>query len=68
MYNSDTVDNNAFGSKLEQMLTAANIKNYTIAKSLNYDVSYISKWITGKAVPSKKNLENVLATVSRIIS
>lgn len=68
MHNSDTVDNNAFGSKLEQMLTAANIKNYTIAKSLNYDVSYISKWITGKAVPSKKNLENVLATVSRIIS
>ena len=53
----NNTDKNFFGSRLEQLLTAANVKNYTVARALNYDVSYISKWITGKAVPSKKNLD-----------
>ena len=47
----NNTDKNFFGSRLEQLLTAANVKNYTVARALNYDVSYISKWITGKAVP-----------------
>ena len=64
----NNTDKNFFGSRLEQLLTAANVKNYTVARALNYDVSYISKWITGKAVPSKKNLDKTFDTVSRLIS
>ena len=59
--------NNPFGKRLEQLLLINNIKNATVAQALNYDVSYISKWITGKAVPSKKNLERVIATVADVI-
>ena len=58
---------NRFGKRLEQLLLVGNIKNSTVAKALKYDVSYISKWITGKAVPSKKNLERVVSTVSDVI-
>ncbi|MBR3786392.1 MAG: helix-turn-helix transcriptional regulator [Firmicutes bacterium] len=59
--------NNTFGKRLEQLLLLNGIKNATIAQALNYDVSYISKWITGKAVPSKKNLERVVATAADLI-
>lgn len=59
-------DNNRFGIKLGQLLVAADIKNFTVAKSLKYDVSYISKWISGKAVPSRKNIESIVNTVCDI--
>lgn len=59
--------NNLFGKRLEQLLLLNNIKNATIAQALSYDVSYISKWVTGKAVPSKKNLERVLGTITDVI-
>ena len=59
---------NAFGERLEQILTAANVKNYTVAKALNYDVSYISKWINGKAVPSRKNLEKTVSAIAKAVS
>ena len=57
----------SFGKRLEQLLLIGNIKNSTVAKALKYDVSYISKWVTGKAVPSKKNLERVISTVGELI-
>lgn len=53
-----------FGKCLGQLLVSANIKNSTVAAALNYDVSYISKWVTGKALPSKKNAEKVLHVIS----
>jgi len=58
---------NSFGKILEQLLLVGNLKNFTVAKALKYDVSYISKWITGKAVPSKKNLERVLTVVTDLV-
>ena len=57
------INNNSFGSLLEQILLTAGIKNYTLANTLSYDVSYISKWLSGRSVPSKKNIENIARTV-----
>ena len=54
------MNNNRFGNRLGQLLVSADIKNFTLAQSLKYDVSYISKWISGKAVPSKKNIESIV--------
>lgn len=68
MKNKFSANQNIFGSKLEELLTVANVKNYTIARTLSYDVSYISKWITGKALPSKKNIEKTLSVISRVIA
>lgn len=58
---------NYFGRRLEQLLLSANVKSATVAAALSYDVSYISKWITGKALPSRKNIEKVLLVVSELM-
>ncbi len=58
------INNNSFGSLLEQILVTAGIKNYTLAGELNYDVSYISKWLSGKSVPSGKNIENIARRIA----
>lgn len=58
---------NIFGKKLENLLMTVNVKNATVAAELNYDVSYISKWITGKAVPSRKNVEKILTGITKVV-
>jgi hypothetical protein len=58
---------NRFSILLEQLMTSADVKNYTLAKELQYDVSYISKWISGRMLPSEKNLEKILRTISQCI-
>ena len=37
-------EKNRFSRLLKHLLTTAEIKNYTLAQQLSYDVSYISKW------------------------
>lgn len=61
------IQGNYFGRKLEQVLLYSGVKSATVAAALSYDVSYISKWITGKALPSRKNMEKVLAVISELI-
>ena len=31
------------------------VKNYTLAKRLQYDVSYISKWVSGRMLACQKD-------------
>lgn len=59
---------NPFARQLEELLLEAGIKNAAAADALSYDVSYISKWVTGKALPSRKNLEKVLETLGGLIA
>lgn len=59
---------NSFSIQLEQLLLQAGIKNATLADALNYDISYISKWVTGSALPSRKNIERVLTAVSILVA
>ena len=49
-------DKNRFSILLEHLLEVAEVKNYTLAKRLQYDVSYISKWVSGRMLPAKCNL------------
>ena len=49
-----TVEKNRFSELLEELLNTAEIKNANLAKSLQYDVSYISKWISGRMLPAEK--------------
>ncbi len=60
-------ERNAFGRELERLLLTANVKNAVLASKLNYDISYISKWTTGKAVPSAKNIDRVINAISEIV-
>lgn len=45
-------------------MVTSELKNYTLANYLQYDVSYISKWVSGKMLPSEKNLEWVISGIS----
>lgn len=46
-------DKNRFSILLEHLLEVAEVKNYTLAKRLQYDVSYISKWVTACCLPKR---------------
>lgn len=58
---------NSFGRRLERLLVDAGVKNATIASALRYDVSYVSKWITGRSIPSAKNIEKILGVISHVL-
>ena len=59
-------DKNTFGSELERLLLLTELKNSTVSEALNYDVSYISKWTTGKAIPSAKNIDKICSVVGEL--
>ena len=56
-----------FGKLLEKLLYLSNQKKSSLAKVLGYDVSYISKWITGKNLPTQKSISDICRTTSEFI-
>ena len=61
------MNNDTFGILLDQLLYISNQKKSTIAKELGYDISYISKWISGKNLPTSKNINKVCKSISNFI-
>lgn len=59
--------NIAFGQLLEKLLHLSNQKKSALAKALGYDVSYISKWITGKNLPTQKSISDVCKVTAEFI-
>ncbi|MCD8230277.1 MAG: hypothetical protein LUD14_00345 [Clostridiales bacterium] len=60
-------EKNRFSKLLEQLMTEAEVKNYTLAQELQYDVSYISKWISGRMMPAEKTERRVLGGICHCI-
>ena len=60
-------EKNKFSILLEQLMTKTGVKNYVLAQSLQYDVSYISKWLGGHILPAEKNAVNVLQGISKCL-
>lgn len=58
---------NRFSTLLQQLMDTAGLKNYILAKELQYDVSYISKWVSGRMIPSEKSATQVLRGMSHCI-
>lgn len=56
-----------FGQLLEKLLYLSNQKKITLAKELGYDISYISKWINGRNLPTQKNISNICKVTSEFI-
>ena len=61
------MNNIAFGQLLEKLLYLSNQKKSVLAKKLGYDISYISKWIKGKNLPTQKNISNICEITSEFI-
>ncbi len=60
-------ERNRFSNLLKQLMTTAQVKNYTLAKELQYDESYISKWVNGNLLPTEKNHDKILRDISHCI-
>lgn len=60
-------EKNRFSKLLKYLLSVAEIKNYALAKELQYDVSYISKWTSGQMLPSEKYSERILKKISSYV-
>ena len=60
-------DKNRFSKLLKYLMDTAKIKNYTLAQEVQYDESYVSKWVTGSLMPSEKNSEKVLKDISACV-
>lgn len=58
---------NRFSSLLEHLMEVAELKNYTLANELQYDVSYISKWVSGRMLPSLKSDKAILLSISQCL-
>lgn len=53
-----------FSVTLRSIMHAAGIKNAALAKALQYDISYVSKWISGKKLPSSRNIEETVSIIA----
>lgn len=60
-------EKNRFSNLLEQLMMTVELKNAVLAKDLQYDVSYISKWVSGKMIPAEKSSMKVLRVISQCI-
>lgn len=54
---------NTFSVLLQQLIQQAGLTNTMISQAVRYDVSYISKWLSGKMLPSEKNIESILSSI-----
>ena len=59
---------NRFSSLLEHLMEVTELKNYTLANGLQYDVSYSSKWVSGRMLPSAKTDKAVLQAISQCLA
>lgn len=59
-----TTEKNRFSQLLEQLILMSEVKNTSLAKALQYDASYISKWINGRILPTEKTKRKVLTGIS----
>lgn len=60
-------EKNRFSGLLKHLMTVAKLKNYTLAKELQYDESYISKWVTGSLLPTEKTSEKIFRDISHCV-
>ena len=60
-------EKNRFSGLLKHLMTVAKLKNYTLAKELQYDESYISKWVNGNLLPTEKTSAKTLREISRCV-
>lgn len=56
-----------FGQLLKLLLNMSHQKSYLLASYLNYDVSYISKWVTGAMLPASKHAVSMCSGVANFI-
>ncbi len=59
---------NRFSALLEHLTALAEVKYYVLAQSVQFDVSYISKWISGRVLPTEKTASDTIQKLSRCLA
>ncbi len=62
-----TNEKNRFSTLLEELISISGVKNSGLAKALQYDASYISKWVSGRLLPTEKTKKKILSGLSHEI-
>lgn len=57
-----------FGNILKSILQISDVKKASLAVYLNYDPSYLSKWVHNVTLPPSKNIESIAHDISEFIS
>lgn len=57
-------EKNEFSILLKKLMVKSQIKNAVLAQALQYDVSYISKWLSGRMLPAENNIEKIAEDIS----
>lgn len=56
-----------FASELKNILSKTEIKSSTIAEAVQYDGSYISKWLSGRISPSERYINKIAAQIAQCV-
>ena len=57
-----------FSTRLKKLLDVGNLKMKDLGNYLNYDLSYISKWVNGKCLPSNKYAEDTFEKMAKFFA
>lgn len=58
---------NSFGKTLRKLLQAHGVKEQAFADALQYDVTYISKWLNGSSLPSERNIGRLIENIGAFL-
>lgn len=68
MIERNVVMNNQFGTLLKKLIAEKGTKEKIVSEKLGYDPTYLSKWISGKNLPSQKSIDSICDRLSSILS
>lgn len=58
---------NEFSILLRDLIQRSGVKNQSVSDAAGYDLSYISKWLSGRMLPSEKNIDKTIDAVAKCI-
>lgn len=58
---------NDFAKLAHRLIGEAGVKMINISHATGYDLSYVSKWMSGKVLPSEKTIERVVRSIAECI-
>ena len=56
-----------FGDLLRQFLNLCEVKMYVLAQTLEYDKTYLSKWINNVKLPPAKNIDSLAEQIAAVL-
>lgn len=59
---------NQFGKCLRTLIEKHEVKEQALADAINYNVTYISKWLNGAKLPSEKNVDRIISGISAFLN